>query len=118
MLSLLVKYNFEVKSPTIIAGEFKNMKLLKIVSYPDAVLLDNSIPNVQVLIGYSHPETETYYVFEGDIVIAKDWIRPETLNQNVEKVDKVLTILDVDGDEVTTIKAWLDSMGYKYTEGA
>jgi len=93
------------------------MELLKIVTYADAVKIDNSLPNIQTLLGYTHPENKTYYIFAGDIVVCKDWIDVGSLNENVTKYNKQLTLLDIDDSTKTVVTQMLDSLGIKYTEG-
>ena len=113
-------YTFEVNNPTVISGEFINMKLTQIVGYNEAVIIDSNIPELMRVLNYLTPADKTYYVFTKDndtIVICKDWVDAVTVVVGDVLSNMTLNLESLEDIDRTHILNFLATYSYKYTLG-
>lgn len=111
-------YTFSVSNSAVIPGEFVNMKLLRIVGYNDAILIDSNLPELMRVLGFESPENETYYIFSKDgelYAICNSWIDENTIIGGNTISNMSLTVNDLTNDDRNHITNFLNTYSYKYT---
>lgn len=118
-------YNFSSKSNTILNGEYKNMKVVSLMSYKQASrFCGNAFSDVSTIrqqlmaeLGVSLLNvTEVNYVLFEDsngeeVLLGKDWILEDTISL-VSAITGNIIVPNITSDDLITITDMIKAIGY------
>jgi len=118
-------YNFNTISAVLLAGTYKNMKLVADMGFKQAVKYSGVYSDVitirQQLVLETNivllpAETVRYYLFEdtigNEVLLASDWITASSIVA-VSSVTGVFKVSNITTTDISTINNMISALGYK-----